>query len=91
MNSENRKSKTKLKIEAKELQKLGESFAEISEDILRELTLPDDLYRALIDAKSIKKHEAKRRQLQYIGKLMRRLDAGIIRKKLQEARDREKL
>ena len=79
MDSENYKSRTKLKIEEKALQKLGESLTEMSENILRDLSLPDDLYRALIDAKSIKKHEAKRRQLQYIGSLMRRLDAASIR------------
>ena len=91
MNSETCKSRTKLKIEAKELQKLGESLTEMSEDTLRDLSLPDNLYRALIETKSIKTHEARRRHLQFIGSLMRRLDAGDIRQKLQEAENNKQL
>ena len=72
-------SKTQRKKEMHELQSLGAELVELSESLLADLALPDDLREAVLEAKRIKSHEARRRQLQYIGRLMRDVDAAPIR------------
>lgn len=67
-------SKSQKKREADFLQKMGVKFIDLSITKLSLLPLPDNLYKAIIDAKSIKSHGAKRRQAQLIGKLMRAAD-----------------
>lgn len=67
-------SKSQKKREADFLQKMGVQFIELSLAKLELLPLPEHLYKAIIDAKSIKSHGAKRRQAQLIGKLMRAAD-----------------
>ncbi|WP_115707655.1 ribosome biogenesis factor YjgA [Legionella sainthelensi] len=67
-------SKSQKKREADFLQKMGVKFIDLSITKLNILPLPDNLYKAIIDAKSIKSHGAKRRQAQLIGKLMRAAD-----------------
>lgn len=67
-------SKSQKKREADFLQKMGVKFIDMSVTKLELLPLPDNLYKAIIDAKSIKSHGAKRRQAQLIGKLMRAAD-----------------
>ncbi|AUH71411.1 ribosome biogenesis factor YjgA [Legionella sainthelensi] len=67
-------SKSQKKREADFLQKMGVKFIDLSITKLNLLPLPDNLYKAIIDAKSIKSHGAKRRQAQLIGKLMRAAD-----------------
>ncbi|QEY49936.1 ribosome biogenesis factor YjgA [Legionella longbeachae] len=67
-------SKSQKKREADYLQKMGVKFIDLSITKLNLLPLPDNLYKAIIDAKSIKSHGAKRRQAQLIGKLMRAAD-----------------
>lgn len=67
-------SKSQKKRDADFLQKMGIKFIELSIAKLDLLSLPDNLYKAIIDAKSIKSHGAKRRQAQLIGKLMRAAD-----------------
>lgn len=64
-------SKSQKKRDADFLQKLGVKFIDLSLAKLALLPLPDNLYKAIIDAKAIKSHGAKRRQAQLIGKLMR--------------------
>lgn len=64
-------SKSQKKRDADFLQKIGVNFIELSLAKLNLLPLPENLYRAIVDAKSIKSHGAKRRQAQLIGKLMR--------------------
>jgi ribosome-associated protein len=64
-------SKSQKKRDADFLQKTGVKFIELSFAKLDLLPLPDNLYKAIADAKSIKSHGAKRRQAQLIGKLMR--------------------
>lgn len=64
-------SKSQKKRDADFLQKLGVKFIDLSLAKLALLPLPDNLYKAIIDAKVIKSHGAKRRQAQLIGKLMR--------------------
>jgi ribosome-associated protein len=75
-------SKTRRKQEMHALQELGEELVGLKEDKLGELDLPDSLLSAVREAKHISKHGALRRQLQYIGRLMRDVDAEPIREKL---------
>lgn len=67
-----------------ELQALGVALAALPESQLRTMNLAGDLLDALLEAKRIKSHEAKRRQMQYIGRLMRSLDPAPIRARLAE-------
>jgi len=67
-----------------ELQALGVALAELSESQLKEMRLGEDLLEAVLEAKRIRSHEAKRRQMQYIGRLMREVDPAPIRSRLAE-------
>ncbi len=71
-------SKTDLKRESTELQKLGEALLELRADLLQALALPGQLADALAEAKCITNFEGKRRQMQYVGKLMRGLDEATL-------------
>ena len=71
-------SKSQMKREMLALQSLGEKLVELSSEQLKQLNLPEALEAAVLQAKSIKKHGAKRRQLQFIGRLMRDVDADDI-------------
>ncbi len=71
-------SKTDLKRESAELQALGESLLTLRADLLSRLGLSDKLLDALADAKRITNFEGRRRQMQFIGKLMRQLDAATL-------------
>src|SRR4051812_18117723 len=77
-------SRTDLKRESTELQKLGEALLTLRTDLLDSLPLSEKFADALAEAKRITNFEGKRRQLQYIGKLMRALDEDT----LQAIRDR---
>jgi ribosome-associated protein len=71
-------SKTELKRESTDLQKLGEALMTLRADLLERLALPDKLVEALAEAKRITNFEGKRRQMQYVGKLMRGLDDEML-------------
>lgn len=71
-------SKTRRKREMEAMQKLGEALLGFDTDALAKLDLPDQLLEALHTANRIKSHGARRRQLQYIGKLMRQIDTEPI-------------
>jgi ribosome-associated protein len=64
------------------LQSLGEALLEIGPARLAELDLPERLLDALESARRIKQREARRRQLQFIGRLMRDIDPAPIRTRL---------
>lgn len=64
------------------LQDLGAELVELSEQRLAQIELPDNLRDAVTAARRLSKFEARRRQLQYIGKLMRCVDAEPIRAQL---------
>lgn len=66
-----RPSKTELKRASHELQALGESLLDLADDRLAGLGLPEPLLDALRQARRMRSHEARRRQLQLVGKLMR--------------------
>jgi len=74
-----RPSKTQLKKAMHELQDLGEALVALPDDRVATLALPESLVAALQEFKRTRTHEGRRRQLQYIGKLMRRTDAEPIR------------
>ncbi|MEO7885177.1 MAG: ribosome biogenesis factor YjgA [Polaromonas sp.] len=77
-------SKTQLKAEADEKQALGEALLTLRADLMARLDLPDKLRDAIADAKKITNFEGKRRQMQFIGKLMRPLDPDPIREAINE-------
>ena len=71
-------SRTELKRESDELQKLGESLLTLRADLMAKVDLPEKLVEAVAEAKRITNFEGKRRQMQFIGKLMRKLDEDAI-------------
>jgi ribosome-associated protein len=75
-------SKTQRKKAVHELQGLGEELVQLNAQQLTQVEMPEFLRDAIMDARSITAHGALRRQLQYIGKLMRKVDAEPIREKL---------
>ena len=77
-------SKTQLKAEADEKQALGEALLTLRADLMARLDLPDKLLDAIKDARKITNFEGRRRQMQFIGKLMRPLDADPIREAINE-------
>jgi len=79
-------SKTKQKRAMHELQTLGVALVDLSDAQRAAMMLPEPLAAAIIDARRMTRHEAKRRQLQLIGKLMRRVDPEPIRERLAALR-----
>ena|SRR5438105_6597386 len=69
------------------LQDLGEVLLELPPARLAELDLPERLVDALDAARRITRHEARRRQLQFIGRLMRDVDPAPIRARLAQWAD----
>lgn len=72
------KSKTQIKRELHALQDLGERLTTLKPDLLAKLPLTEPLQKALADAPKHKAHIARKRHLQYIGKLMRDADVEAI-------------
>jgi ribosome-associated protein len=71
-------SKTDLKRESAELQALGEALLALRSGLFDKLDLGEKLKDAIDEARSITNFEGKRRQMQFIGKLMRGLDEATI-------------
>ncbi len=74
-------SKSSRKREMHALQDLGEQLVALSSDRLKKMSLPDALYEAVRAAQGFKM-EARRRQMQYVGKLMRKIDPAPIEAQL---------
>ncbi len=74
-----RPSKTQLKQQSHELQKLGRELAELSAAQLAAAPLDEGLREAIEMLRRTRTHEGRRRQLQYVGKLMRQSDADALR------------
>jgi ribosome-associated protein len=83
-NVENQVSKSQLKRESHARQSLGEELVQLNSEQLRKFALPEDLLQAIKMAQTIKQHGAKKRQLQYIGKLMRNIDVAPIKQGLDD-------
>lgn len=76
-------SKTKIKKQMLDLQDIGEQLVGLSTDKLKELDLPERLFDAVHEMKRINKFGAQRRQMQYIGRLMRDVEPAPIVAKLE--------
>jgi ribosome-associated protein len=76
-------SKTKLKAEADAAQDIGKKLIALSKDRLIKLDLPEALFDAVLEAKRLTANGAVRRQLQYLGRLMRDIDSAPIVEQLQ--------
>ena len=72
-------SKTRRKQEMLELQALGAALVDLSAAHLERMALPEALAQAVREARRFASPEARRRQVQYIGRLMREVDAAPIR------------
>lgn len=74
-----RPSRSAQKRESHALQNLGEQLLELPAGHLADLTMPDRLREAIADCKKMKLGEGRRRQMQFIGKLMRDVDPEPLR------------
>ena len=87
-------SKSQLKREADALLQMGKTLVELSAaryaTTMAKLDLPEDLREALTACRAIHAHGGRKRQLKYIGKLMRNIDAEPVRRALDglEGKDR---
>jgi ribosome-associated protein len=77
-----RPSKSQRKRDMTALQDLGEELVELTRERLMQLALPEALEEAVLEAQRIRSHEGRRRQLQYIGKLMRSVEVEPIQAQL---------
>lgn len=71
-------SKSQRKRDMTALQKLGAQLIELPTSVLRTLELPERLTDAIIEMGNTRTHEGRRRQMQFIGKLMREVDPEPI-------------
>lgn len=72
-------SRSMLKRASQALQVLGQQLLDMPESRLVEIDMPERLRDALADYKKTRSFEGKRRQLQFIGKVMREVDAEPLR------------
>jgi ribosome-associated protein len=72
-------SRTVQKQQADAAQALGREVAALSDDRLAAIDMPDVLRNAILEYRRIKSFEGKRRQMQYVGKLMRQADEAVLR------------
>jgi ribosome-associated protein len=77
-------SRSQKKRDSAALQVLGGKLAELPESALKKLDLLPRLMEAIMDYKGLAKHEAKRRQLQFIGALMRETDADPLARAVED-------
>jgi ribosome-associated protein len=76
-------SKSQRKRESHALQDLGSELVELNDEQLSAIDMPENLRDAVMEARRLEgKHEARRRQMQYIGKLMRHIDPAPIRERI---------
>ena len=75
-------SKSRRKADAHALQALGAELVALNRGQLAQVEMPESLRDAVHAAQRISAHEGRRRQLQYIGKLMRTVDPAPIRAKI---------
>jgi ribosome-associated protein len=73
-----RPSKSELKRQMAELQKLGEDLVAEPRDRVKRVPMPEDVREAILMCQTITNHEGRRRQMQFVGKKMRTLDEAEI-------------
>lgn len=83
-----RPSKSARKREVSALQKIGEILVDLPAPQLAKIPLEPRLAEAIYAARALKSREAIRRQLQYIGKLMRHVDTQLIEEAIAKVRDK---
>jgi ribosome-associated protein len=83
--AETRPSKTRLKQQSHDLQTLGVAVSELSEDRLAAVEMPEALREAIRMFRRTRTHEGRRRQMQYVGKLMRSADEAALREAVAAA------
>ncbi|MGV3679372.1 MAG: ribosome biogenesis factor YjgA [Acidovorax sp.] len=83
-------SRTDLKRESDALQDLGKDLLTLRTDLFNKVGLPDKLVEAITEAKRITNFEGKRRQMQYVGKLMRKLEPEIVEAARQALEEQHK-
>ena len=85
-------SKTELKKDSKKIQAFGKKISELTINNIELFKFPSNIYEATIDLKNLKSNSAKKRQVQYLGKLLREIDltdAFIIMKQLKVSSQKE--
>ena len=80
------KSKTQLKKEADDIQQFGIEISNLPNHKIKELSLSDEIIEAIIFYKEIKKNSAKRRQAQFLGKLLRDFDLSNVTQEMDTLR-----
>lgn len=83
---EERPSRSQLKREMHALQQLGADLAALGDKIVKEAGLPKEVEKALLLIKKLTKHEARRRHMQYVGKLMRTFDTTHVQEIVDAAK-----
>jgi len=83
-NADSEKSRTQLKKEAASLQKMGEKLVTLSDEQLSRMGLPTMLVTAIEAVRQMKSRGARRRQMQYIGTLMRNVEVAPIQQAVLE-------
>ncbi|MEN9418573.1 MAG: hypothetical protein RI988_2193 [Pseudomonadota bacterium] len=81
-----RPSKSQRKRESADLQALGAELVELPDGAFSALELPDALREAMLEYRRTRSHEGRRRQMQFIGKLMRGVDDAPLREALAQAK-----
>jgi ribosome-associated protein len=84
--ADTRPSKSALKRQSHDLQALGLDVAELSEQRLAATPMPEALREAILAYRKTRSHEGRRRQLQYVGKLMRSADEAVLREAVAAAK-----
>ncbi len=80
-----RPSKTRLKQQSQDLQTLGVAVAALSAERLAAIDMPEALRDAIDQFRRTKSFEGRRRQMQYVGKLMRSADEAALREAVASA------
>jgi len=80
-----RPSKTKQKKSAHDAQRVGEALCALNDTKLNAIQMPAELREAVVAARHMRQHGARRRQMQYIGALMRRVDLAALQKEIDSA------
>lgn len=80
-----RPSKSARKRDAHQQQALGQALSALSEGALAATPMPESLRDALLELRRTRSHEGRRRQLQYVGKLMRQADLEPLREAVAAA------
>ena len=75
-------SKSQRKRDMHALQEMGRQLVELPKDQFEKIILEENLHDAIVEARHIHQHGAKKRQMQYIGKIMRNIDATPIKNQL---------